>query len=100
MDFYWYLCMTVSFLFQNGDQKQLLFWKDKFGNPQQLRPSGTSKCDEKSIYLETDEGVISDKSKLPILGVSYGHFAFGSAEIIIGPLTCSSGESFTLIIVP
>ena len=50
--------------------------------------------------METDEGVISDKSKLPILGVSYGHFAFGSAEIMIGPLTCSSGESFTLIIVP
>ena len=66
--------MIVSCLFQNGDQKQLLFWKDISGNPQQLRPSGTSKCDEKSIYLETDEGVISDKTKLPILGISYGHF--------------------------
>ena len=84
--------------FQN-DGKQLLFWKDNSGNSHELRPSGKSKCDDLSIYLETDEGVISDKSKLPILGVSYGHFAFGSAEIIIGPLTCSSGESFTLIII-
>ena len=78
----------------------MLFWKDNSGNSHELRPSGKSKCDDLSIYSETDEGVISDKSKLPILGVSYGHFAFGSAEIIIGPLTCSSGESFTLIIVP
>ena len=77
----------------------MLFWKDNSGNSHELRPSGKSKCDDLSIYSETDEGVISDKSKLPILGVSYGHFAFGSAEIIIGPLTCSSGESFTFIIV-
>jgi hypothetical protein len=56
-----------------------------------LRPSGESKCDEKSIFLQTDEGVISDKTKLPISGVSYGNFAYGSADILIGPLTCSSG---------
>ena len=57
----------------------------------QLRPSGESKCDEKSIYLKTDEGVIDDKAKLPISGVTYGNFEYGSAEIVIGPLTCSSG---------
>ena len=79
------------FCFQNGDHKQLLFWKDNSGNPHPLRPSGESKCDEKSIFLQTDEGIISDKAKLPILGVSYGHFAYGSADIVIGPLTCSSG---------
>ena len=84
------LIQCVSCLFQS-DQKQLLFWKDNSGNAHQLRPSGTSKCDEKSIFLETDEGVISDKTKLPILGISYGHFLYGSAEIVIGPLTCSSG---------
>ena len=83
----------ISFSFQN-DGKQLLFWKDNSGNSHQLRPSGKSKCDDHSIDLETDEGVISDKTKLPISGISYGHFTFGSAEIVIGPLTCSSGESF------
>ena len=81
----------MFFGFQNGNQNQLLFWKDKSGNPHQLRPSGESKCDEKSIFLQTDEGVINDKSKLPISGVSYGNFAYGSAEVLIGPLTCSSG---------
>ena len=83
--------MIVSCLFQNGDQKQLLFWKDNAGNPQQLRPSGTSKCDEKLPILKIDEGILSDKTKLPILGVSYGHFSHGSANIVIGPLTCHSG---------
>ena len=91
MDFDWYLFIIVSCLFQNGDQKQLLFWKDKFGNPQQLRPSGTSKCDEKLPILKIDQGVISDKTKLPILGISYGHFSYGFADIVIGPLTCTSG---------
>ena len=81
---------SLSCSFQN-DQKQLLFWKDNSGNAHHLRPSGESKCDEKSIFLQTDEGVISDKTKLPILGVSYGHFSYGSADIVIGPLTCTSG---------
>ena len=83
--------MIVSCIFQNGDQKQLLFWKDNSGNLQQLRPSGTSKCDEKLPILKIDEGIISDKTKLPILGVSYGDFSYGSADIVIGPLTCYSG---------
>ena len=83
--------MINSSLFQSGDQKQLLFWKDNTRNPHQLRPSGPSTCDEKSPISKIDEGVITDKSKLPILGVSYGHFTHGSAEIMIGPLICSSG---------
>ena len=92
MDFHCYMlnAYSLSCSFQN-DQKQLLFWKDNSGNAHHLRPSGESKCDEKSIFLQTDEGVISDKTKLPISGVSYGNFAYGSADILIGPLTCSSG---------
>ena len=60
-----------------------------------MRPSGVSKCDEKSPLPESDSGVISDSSKLPILGITYGNLhEYGSAEVIIGPLTCSSGKFY------
>ena len=50
-----------------------------------------SNCDLKHSDLRIDSGVVTDKEKLPILGISYGRFLQGSAKIIIGPLTCSSG---------
>ena len=70
-----------------------MYWNDRSGNSNLLEVV-ESECDFKHYEARNDTGMITDKKKLPILGFSYGHFDHGSARIIVGPLTCSSGKVF------
>ena len=73
--------------------EQLLLWKDKTKNPNNTFEPSDSKCDLKDNILKKDAGKIMDKTKLPLLGISYGKFNYGMAKFKVGPLVCSQGKS-------
>ena len=60
------------------------------GNSNNVFEVVESKCNLKHREPKMDSGVITDKTKLPILSVSYGRIIDGMARISIGPLECSS----------
>ena len=64
---------------------------DKTKNPSNKFEPSESKCDLKDMILKKDAGKIMGKTKLPILGISYGRFSYGTARMTVGPLVCSPG---------
>ena len=51
---------------------------------------GNNNCDERKPFLVTDTDEITDKEKLPILGITYGPLTHEAEKmtISIGPLIC------------
>ena len=53
---------------------------------------GNNNCDERKPFLVTDSDEITNKEKLPILGISYGPLTHEAEKmtISIGPLVCKA----------
>jgi len=76
-------------LFQNENR---MTWNDRHGSEHSLTVIGSNSCDERKPFLVTDTDEITDKEKLPILGITYGPLTHQAEKmtISIGPLVCEA----------
>ncbi|EFX85587.1 hypothetical protein DAPPUDRAFT_237752 [Daphnia pulex] len=102
-----YDCIEAPFEF-NG--QQVSWWDDRHGNPQHFWSGkhtsghtcdcgingncigGSTKkchCDSRLSYSESDHGIITDKSVLPIKRLHFGHTSTGSGGHTLGRFQCS-----------
>ena len=82
----------LTFQFANENR---MTWIDRHGFKHSLTVIGSNNCDDRKPFLVTDTDEITDKEKLPILGITYGPLTHEAEKmtISIGPLICKPASA-------